>query len=34
MARVRDGKLVLDVRTIFDEQLADLIQAIRQCGGS
>jgi L-seryl-tRNA(Ser) seleniumtransferase len=30
MGRVRDGKLVLDVRTIFPEQVDPLIQALRQ----
>lgn len=30
MARLRDGKLVLDVRTIFPEQMEPLAQAIRQ----
>jgi L-seryl-tRNA(Ser) seleniumtransferase len=34
MARVRDGKLVFDVRTIFPHQMGDLIGAIRQAGES
>ena len=29
MARVRDGKIVLDVRTVFAEQEPLLIEAIR-----
>ncbi len=28
MARVRDGKLVLDVRTVFDSQEAALLEAL------
>jgi L-seryl-tRNA(Ser) seleniumtransferase len=30
IGRLRDGKLVLDVRTIFAHQEDDLIQAVRQ----
>jgi L-seryl-tRNA(Ser) seleniumtransferase len=32
MARVRDGKLVFDVRTIFPHQMGDLVGAVRQAG--
>jgi len=32
MARVRDGKLVFDLRTILPQQMGDLINAIRQAG--
>jgi hypothetical protein len=28
MARVRDGKLVLDVRTVFERQEAALVEAV------
>ncbi len=31
MGRVRDGKLVLDVRTVFPEQEAALVEAVRGC---
>jgi L-seryl-tRNA(Ser) seleniumtransferase len=30
MARLRDGKLILDVRTIFEEQESQLIEAVRK----
>jgi L-seryl-tRNA(Ser) seleniumtransferase len=30
MGRLRDGKLVLDVRTVFAEQEADLVEALRR----
>lgn len=30
MGRLRDGKLILDVRTIFPSQVAELIEAVRQ----
>lgn len=33
LARVRDGKLVLDLRTVFAEQESDLVQAIRHSAG-
>jgi L-seryl-tRNA(Ser) seleniumtransferase len=33
MGRVRDGRLVLDLRTIFPEQEASLIEAVRQAVG-
>jgi L-seryl-tRNA(Ser) seleniumtransferase len=33
MARLRDGKLVLDVRTIFDHQETSLIEAVRSALG-
>lgn len=32
MGRVRDGKLVLDARTVFREQIDDLVQAIAAVG--
>jgi len=34
MGRLKDGKLVLDVRTVFPEQEGDLIQAFRRATGS
>jgi L-seryl-tRNA(Ser) seleniumtransferase len=30
MGRLREGKLLLDVRTVFPQQEADLIEAVRQ----
>ncbi|MBI2806305.1 MAG: L-seryl-tRNA(Sec) selenium transferase [Planctomycetes bacterium] len=32
MARVRDGKIVFDVRTIFPDQIDSLVQAVKLCG--
>jgi L-seryl-tRNA(Ser) seleniumtransferase len=34
MGRLRDGRLVLDVRTVFPEQEADLAEALRQAAGA
>jgi hypothetical protein len=33
MGRLRDGRLVLDVRTVFPEQEAALIEALRRAAG-
>jgi L-seryl-tRNA(Ser) seleniumtransferase len=29
LARLRDGKVILDVRTIFQQQETDLVEAVR-----
>jgi L-seryl-tRNA(Ser) seleniumtransferase len=34
VGRLRDGKLVLDVRTIFPHQEAALVEAVRHCVGT
>jgi hypothetical protein len=34
MGRVRDGKVVLDVRTVFAEQESLLVAALRQALGT
>jgi hypothetical protein len=30
MGRIRDGKLILDLRTVFADQEGDLVEAVRQ----
>jgi ribosomal protein L16/L10AE len=33
MARVQDGRVLFDLRTVFDRQEPDLVEAVRSAAG-